>query len=132
MKFMLLMSGNLKGFEALSTWSRDDFAAHVAFMHRFLTKLTETGELVAAEGLDMPSKAKIVKSSASGGDPIVTDGPFPETKELLAGYWIVEVENEARAIALAAEASTAPGKDGVQINIPIEVRQVMSGPPIEE
>jgi hypothetical protein len=132
MKFMLLMSGNVKGFEALGTWSPDDFRAHVAFMHRFIRTLTEAGEFVAAEGLDMPSKAKIVKSSPTGGDPIVTDGPFPETKEFLAGYWIVEVENEARAIALAAYASTAPGKNGVQINIPIEVRQIMSGPPTEE
>jgi hypothetical protein len=59
----------------------------------------------------------------------MTDGPFPESKEFLAGYWIVEVDTPERAYALAARASAAPGPGGVPLNMPIEVRQVMSGPP---
>jgi hypothetical protein len=64
------------------------------------------------------------------GEP-VTDGVFPESKEFLAGYWIVDVESERRAHAIAARASSAPGPDGKPFVIPIEVRQVMSGPPEE-
>ena len=64
------------------------------------------------------------------GEPI-TDGVFPETKEFLAGYWIVDVETPQRAYAIAAEASAAPGPGGKPLNMPIEVRAVMSGPPPE-
>ena len=59
----------------------------------------------------------------------VTDGVFPEAKEFLAGYWIVEVDRPERAYELAAKASAAPGRAGVPLNMPIEVRQVMSAPP---
>ena len=59
----------------------------------------------------------------------MTDGPFPEAKEFLAGYWIVDVESTERAYAIAARASAAPGQGGEPLNMPIEVRQVMSGPP---
>ena len=62
------------------------------------------------------------------GEP-VTDGVFPESKEFLAGYWIVDVESPERAYAIAAEASAAPGPGGAPLNMAIEVRQVMSGPP---
>ena len=64
------------------------------------------------------------------GAPI-TDGVFPESKEFLAGYWIVDVESPERAYAIAARASAAPGPAGLPMNMPIEVRQVMSGPPDE-
>ena len=63
------------------------------------------------------------------GAPAVTDGPFPEAKEFLAGYWIVEVDRAERAYEIAAKASTAPGPGGTPLIFPIEVRQVMSGPP---
>ena len=59
----------------------------------------------------------------------VTDGVFPEAKEFLAGYWIVDVESAERAYQIAAEASAAPGPGGTPLNLAIEVRQVMSGPP---
>jgi hypothetical protein len=85
--------------------------------------------LVAAEGLAGPDQAKVVRAGKDG-EP-VTDGVFPESKEFLAGYWIVDVENPERADAIAARASAAPGPGGAPLNIPIEVRQVMSGPPEE-
>lgn len=66
--------------------------------------------------------------AGANGEP-VTDGVFPETKEFLAGYWIVDVETPERAYAIAAKASAAPGVGGAPLNMPIEVRQVMSGPP---
>jgi hypothetical protein len=78
----------------------------------------------------MPGNARLVRAGKNG-KPEVTDGPFPESKEFLAGYWIVDVETPQRAHEIAARASAAPGKGGVPINMAIEVRQVMSAPPTE-
>ncbi len=80
------------------------------------------------EGLALPSEARIVRATKSGA-PAVTDGPFAEAKEFLAGYWIVDVENAEQAYAIAARASAAPGPGGEPLNMSIEVRQVMSVPP---
>ena len=89
-------------------------------------ELTESGELLGAEGLSGPEAAKIVTSDGAGA-PIVTDGPFPEAKEFLAGYWMVDVESEQRAIEIAARTSAAPGPGGRPTRRPIEVRAVMTG-----
>ena len=129
MKYMLMMHAPRgTGDYAVSNWSPDDFKAHIAFMHRFNKELTDAGELVGAEGLAPPGEARVVRAGKKGL-PAVTDGPFPEAKEFLAGYWIVEVDRPERAYELAAKASAAPGPGGTPLNIPIEVRQVMSGPP---
>jgi hypothetical protein len=98
-------------------------------MHRFNKELTDAGELVGAEGLSTPGEARLVRAGRDGTP--VTDGVFPESKEFLAGYWIVEVERTERAYELAAKASAAPGRGGVPLNMKIEVRQVMSGPPTD-
>jgi len=130
MKFMLIMQGTRSGWESLASWKPEEFKAHIGFMMDFVGELTRTGELVLAEGLDMPSNAKTVKASRADA-PEVTDGPFAETKEFLAGFWIVDCETPERAYAIAAVASTAPGPGGKPMRIPIEVRQVMSAPSIE-
>lgn len=96
-------------------------------MKRFHEELNAAGELVDAEGLAAPGEAKVVRAGRNGR-PEVTDGPFPESKEFLADYWIVDVERPERAYELAARASAAPGPGGVPLNMPIEVRQVMSAP----
>jgi len=83
----------------------------------------------AAEGLSGPDQAKRVRAGADGKP--ITDGVFPESKEFLAGYWIVDVESAERAYVIAAEASAAPGPGGAPLNLNIEVRQIMSGPPPE-
>jgi hypothetical protein len=85
--------------------------------------------LVSAEGLSFPSEAKLVRAG-KGGAPI-TDGVFPESKEFLAGYWIVDVDSPYRAYAIAAKVSAAPGPGAAPLNMPIEVRPIMSGPPPE-
>lgn len=129
MKFMLLMQGTRAGWESMSTWSPAEIKAHIEHMIRLYKDLGERGELVLAEGLDMPANAVIVKGGV-GGAPIVSDGPFPETKEFLAGFWIVDVPARERAIAIAAAASVAPGPGGRPMGIPIEVRQVGSAPEV--
>ena len=131
MKFMLMMNAPGKGDDwQVSKWPADDLKAHIGFMMRFNRELREAGELVGAEGLAAPGEARIVRATASGA-PEVTDGPFAESKEFLAGYWIVDVENPQQAYAIAARASAAPGPGGRPLNMPIEVRQVMSGPPVD-
>lgn len=79
------------------------------------------------EGLSAPGAARIVRAGTNGV-PAVTDGPFPETKEFLAGYWIVEVDRAQRAYEIAARASAAPGPDGSPLRLAIEVREVMGAP----
>jgi hypothetical protein len=91
-------------------------------------ELTERGEFVAGEGLTPPGQARVVRVKKDG-TPAVTDGPFPEAKEFLAGFWIVEVDRADRAYEIAAKVSSAPGPGGTPLIIPVEVRQVMSGPP---
>ena len=81
----------------------------------------------AGEGLAGPDQAKLVRAGDDGRP--MTDGVFPESKEFLAGYWIIDVDRPERAYEIAAEASAAPGKGGKPLNMGIEVRQVMSGPP---
>ena len=132
MKYMLMMHAPRAGWEkaGIGTWPMDDLKAHIGFMKRFSQELGEAGELVGAEGLALPEQARIVRADKSGA-PEVTDGPYPEAKEFLAGYWIVDVESTERAYEIAAKASAAPGKGGVPLNMPIEVRQVMSAPPID-
>jgi hypothetical protein len=129
MKYMLLMTGTKADFDRFANWSKQDLQAHFAFMHAFNKELKDSGAFAAAEGLAFPDQAKIVRAGKDGTP--VTDGVFPETKEFLAGYWIVDVETPERAYAIAARASSAPGPGGAPLNMPIEVRQVMSGPPPE-
>ena len=127
MKFMLMMNSPGNGPYQIGKWPQQDFKAHIAFMMGFAKKLKEAGELVAAEGLAGPDQAKLVRGDQDGKP--ITDGVFPESKEFLAGYWIVDVESPERAHAIAAEASMAPGPGGKPLHLGIEVRQVMSGPP---
>jgi hypothetical protein len=101
------------------------------FMKKLNEGLTKEGVFVTGEGLAPPEQARIVRAGKGGGAPEVTDGPFAESKEFLAGYWIVDVESPAQAYAIAARISAAPGAGGKPIYIPIEVREVPSGPPVE-
>jgi|SRR5215471_14480303 len=130
MKFMLMMQGTRAGWESMHTWSQADIKAHLGFMMDLVKKLSVSGELVLAEGLDVPMNARMVTAKRADA-PVVSDGPFAETKEFLAGFWIVDVETPQRAYAIAAVASTAPGKGGVPLAFPIEVRQVMSAPNLD-
>jgi hypothetical protein len=129
MKYMLMMSGTKAAFDWYANWSKEDLRAQVAFMRAFSKELKESGNFVATEGLGFPNEARVVRAGRNG-EP-VTDGVFPESKEFLAGYWIVDVESAEQAYQIAARASAAPGPGGTPANMPIEVRQVMSGIPDE-
>lgn len=132
MKFILMM-GMKADKESMSkgimSWSQAEIQSHIAFMIGLNKQLKDSGELVSAEGLAWPDQAKLVRAGKDGSP--VTDGVFPESKEFLIGYWIIDVESPERAYQVAAQASAAPGRGGAPLNMPIEVRQIMSGPPEE-
>ncbi len=129
MRFMLLQNyGEVESdCPPMTEWTPGDIKAHIEFQQALNEELTESGELVDAQGLAGPDQAKFVVSDGASA-PVITDGPFPESKELLAGYRLIDVATVERAIEIAAQASAAPGPDGVPIRQPIEVRQVLSAP----
>ena len=129
MKYILLMAAPKAGFDTYRTWSEKDVQAHFAVLKDINKELSASGEFVATEGLAWPEQAKVVRAGKDGAP--VTDGVFPEAKEFLAGYWIVDVEGAERAYEVAARISGAPGPGGAPLSMPIEVRQIMTGKPDE-
>jgi hypothetical protein len=129
MRFMLIQNyGPVEsGCLPMTEWSPEEIKAHIEFQQALNSELAELGELVDAQGLAGPEMARFVVSDGTSA-PVITDGPFPESKELLAGYRLVDVETADRAIEIAARASAAPGPAGVPIRQPIEVREVLSAP----
>ncbi len=129
MRFMLLQNyGEVESHcPPMTEWTPADIKAHIEFQQTLNKELTERGELVDAQGLSGPDRAKFVVSDGTSA-PVITDGPYPESKELLAGFRMIDVETLERAIEIAAQASAAPGPNGVPIRQAIEVRQVMSAP----
>jgi hypothetical protein len=121
MKYILLMSGTKTGVDTYHAWSQKDIEVHMAVLGRINNELTESGEFVATQGLAGPDEAKVVRGEKNGIP--VTDGIFPESKEFLLGYWIVDVTSPERACAIAARISVAPGPGGTPTNMPIEVRR---------
>jgi hypothetical protein len=126
MKFMLMMNTPAGGEYQIMSWPKKDIEAHIAFMMDFNKKLMANGEWVDGQGLSSPAQAKLVRAGKDGKP--VTDGVFPESKEFLAGFWIVDVPSAARAYEIAAEASLAPGVGGEPLHMSIEVRQVGVAP----
>ena len=129
MRFMLLQNYGEVESECppMSEWTPEDIKAHIDFQNVLNDELIKSGELVDAQGLAGPDQAKFVVSDGAGA-PVITDGPYPESKELLAGYRMVDVESVERVLEIAARASAAPGPNGVPIQQPIELREVLSAP----
>ncbi|HXW54539.1 MAG TPA: YciI family protein [Candidatus Cybelea sp.] len=125
MKYILMMNANKASWDAYANWSKEDLERNVDFMRAFGKELREAGVFVSTEGLAWPDQAKIVRAGENG-EPI-TDGVFPESKEFLAGYWVIDVESPEQAYQIAARASAAPGPGGKPGGVPIEVRQLLSG-----
>ena len=99
MKYILLMAGTKAGVETYHAWSKQDIEAHMSALQRINKELTESGEFVATQALAEPREAKIVRGEKNGLP--LTDGIFPESKEFLLGYWIVDVATPERALALS-------------------------------
>lgn len=127
MKYILLMSSTKSGVDTYHTWSQKDVETSMAALRRVTQDLTASGEFVATQGLAGPVEAKVVRGEKNGIP--VTDGIFPESKEFLLGYWIVDVATPDRAYAIAARISVAPGPGGVPMNMPIEVRAFVTHQP---
>jgi hypothetical protein len=133
MKYMLLKTYSPAAYcdTPITEWSPEEIQAHIDFQRALGAELAKSGELVDAQGLAGPEQAVLVSSDGRSA-PVVTDGPFPETKEFLAGYWLVDVDSPERALEIAARASEGPGPGGKPIGEHIEVRAVMSAPATEQ
>ena len=129
MKYILMMNAQIVGVDGYRAWPKQDIEAHSAFLMKFKKELSESGEFVATQRLGLPHQAKVVRAGKNGVP--ITDGVFPEAKEFLLGYWLIDVESAERAYEIAARLSAGPGPGGATLSMPIEVRQVMGGPPDE-
>ena len=114
----------------MSEWKPEEITAHMDYYGALREELLASGELVTQEALTGPELAKVVTSDGSA--PVVTDGPFAEFKEMLAGYQLVDVDSEERAIEIAAKISAVPGPGGVPLQQPIGVRRVMGPADFEQ
>jgi len=125
MKYILMMNSIRAGVEGYKAWPEKDRDRHYAFLQSFNQDLRDSGEFIETHPLGSPQEAVTVRAGKDGAP--VTDGVFPESKEFLLGYWIVDVESPQRAYEIAARLSAGPGPGGVPTNMPIEVRQIMTG-----
>jgi len=113
-------------FAPMDQWTPAEVDAHMQFMNDFAARLEETGELV--EGQALAPEGAFVRYDGEGRPP-VTDGPFAETKDLIAGWYVIDVESWDRAVQLAGELSAAPGPGGKPIHEWLEVRPFLTAPP---
>jgi hypothetical protein len=127
-KYMLVTyGGNQEDWEGLAAWSDEDMHRMVDHMRVLNEELQAKGELLQAEGLSGPARAFVVRGG-DDGRPIVVDGPFAESKEVIAGYWVVDVDSHERVVEIARRASACPGPGGKILNAPIEVHPIMGAP----
>lgn len=127
MKYMIIMGHAVDQNAPDEVWTPEDADASWKHMQQIHQDLVEAGELVATEKLAGPQAAKFVTSDGVNA-PVVTDGVFPEAKEYLAGFWMIDVDSEERAIEIAARTSAAPGAGGRPTAKRIEVRPIMGTP----
>ena len=133
MKFLCAMMMNEprgKGDWGAMSWPPEDLKAYAAYMAQFAAALKNGGKVDPADEHALLGEARVVRAG-KGGTPEVTDGPFPEPKDFMAGYFIIDVESVEQAYAIAARASAAPGPRGVPLNLAIEVRELISTPPVD-
>ena len=130
MKFMVQM--NVKpGPYQMEGWQPEDVKRMVGFMDQLNADLKARGQMVTAEGLVAPDQARLV-TAKEDGSPAVTDGPFAESKEFIAGFWIIDVKSADDAYKFAARVSSCPGPGGKPLNMPVEVRAVGEAPKTDQ
>ncbi|AXK34637.1 hypothetical protein DVA86_20275 [Streptomyces armeniacus] len=135
MKYMLMVLGRQADYDAMSggtpekgaAWTEADLKAMFDFMGALNNDLAESGELVDAQGLTAPSEARLV-SATRDGQPVISDGPYGETKEVLAGYWVLDCASIDRATEIAARVATCPQPEGAP-DYPVVVRPIQDGTP---
>jgi hypothetical protein len=129
MKFMISTFGSQHDYDGMAgkvstgpSWTGDDFAALGAFMMKFNQELTDSGELVETRGMSAPVHARRI--GLRDGETVVTDGPYAEAEEVLAGYWVVECESFDRATEIAARLSDCPAPEHVRARAYADVRPI--------
>jgi hypothetical protein len=128
-KYLILIYGSQRAYDAMAgkgtegfpVFSPEDFAANGAFMDSFIEDLDESGELIAGYGLTAPVTARRIRFQ--GNVPVVTDGPYAETQEVLAGFWIVDAESLDRATEIASKLVNAPGPQGSSLHL-VDIRRI--------
>ncbi|SMX77863.1 Uncharacterized conserved protein [Brevibacterium sp. 239c] len=129
-KYLMLkhykMAPEYMQYTPMDQWSPDEVDAHIQYMNDFADRLKETGEFVDSQALS--PEGTFVRFDVDGKPP-VTDGPFPETKDLIAGWMVIDVDSYDRALALAGELSAAPGAGGEPIREWLELRPFMGVTP---
>jgi hypothetical protein len=133
MKYMIIMEASQQHYDAMAgkdtgvaTWKPDELQAMYKFMNELNEDLRSRGEWVDGQGLTDPAHARRVQRQ--NDETVVTDGPYAETKEVLAGYWIVDVESIDRATEIAAHVTTCPGPGGEVDEMPVDIRPVHESP----
>lgn len=131
MKYMLVTyGGKQEDWEGLAAWTDEDMHRMVAYMRELNADLQASGELLQSEGLSGPARAFVVRGS-DDGPPVVVDGPYAESKEVIAGYWVVDVESRERLLEICRRASACPGPGGRILNQPVEVHPIMGAPDVD-
>lgn len=133
MKYMILLAGSQQHYDAMAgksdalpNWSPSDIQAMLDHMNTLNEELQQTGEWVDGQGLTDPKDARRVQ--LEGGELVVTDGPYAETKEVLAGYWVVECDSLERATEIAERAARCPVPEGFPTGVPVDIRPVGEAP----
>ncbi|MER6117292.1 hypothetical protein E6R60_29300 [Streptomyces sp. A0642] len=133
MKYLVMVQGSQADYEAMRgnasagspAWSEEDVQAMFGFMGAVTNDLAESGELIDAQGLVEPAKTRLV-TAGEDGRPVITDGPYGETKEVLAGYWVLECESLERVTEVAARVTRCPAPAGAPVR-PVVIRAIDSG-----
>ena len=133
MKYLVMVQGSQADYEAMRgnasagspAWSEKDVQAMFDFMGAVTNDLAESGELIDAQGLVEPAKTRLV-TAGDDGRPVITDGPYGETKEVLAGYWVLECESLERVTEVAARVTRCPAPAGAPVR-PVVIRAIDSG-----
>lgn len=133
MKYLIMVQGNQDAYDAMggqsasgNTWTQDELTTMYNYMEALNNELADSGEFVDGQGLAEPKRARLV--SSKNGVPVVSDGPYGESKEVVVGYWLVDVKNEDRAIEIAARAYECPVPSWAVDQPPLVVIPVQEGP----
>ncbi|MET7894899.1 YciI family protein [Streptomyces mirabilis] len=133
MKYLVMVQGTQADYEGMrgkgsahaQAWSEQELQAMYAYMGAISDDLSKSGELVDGQGLAEPAQTRLV-AAGQDGKAVVTDGPYSETKELIAGYWVLECESLERVTEIAERVTRCPGPEGAT-NYPVVIRPILDG-----